>query len=177
MKIISISRGKRVIVDDEDYDRLISMGPWFATAVVHGSGGPYAVRKTSRKKHPAGKQKTELMHRIIMRAKKGEMIDHINGNGLDNRKVNLRFCTASTNQMNRKSVRGSTSKFKGVCWNKKANKWQSQIKLNGVVMFVGLYEREFMAARAYDRAAREHHGKFARLNFPDQKKRKTTEHV
>ena len=92
-------------------------------------------------------------------------IDHINHNGLDNRRCNLRVATHSENMRNRKPQLGTSSKFKGVCWMKKVNKWQVSIRYNKVKLHLGLYSNEIKAAKAYDGVAKELHGEFARLNF------------
>ena len=105
------------------------------------------------------------MHRFILNAPKGQYVDHRDRNGLNNQKRNLRFCTQSQNMMNLKSSTG-TSKYKGVSWNIKYKRWQSHIRLNYKLKNLGSYNSEIEAALAYDHAARELFGEFARLNFP-----------
>jgi hypothetical protein len=111
-----------------------------------------------------------LMHRAVMNAKKGELVDHKDGNGLNNQKSNLRLCTNRQNLANSQKARGK-SRFKGVYWNTARGKWQAQIGAgfrNGklAVEYLGRFENEEEAARAYDRRAFELHGEFAVLNFP-----------
>lgn len=93
-------------------------------------------------------------------------IDHINRNGLDNRKANLRPATALQNSWNMKKFRRKCgSRYKGVTWNKRQNKWVAQVQANGKVKFVGYFDDERQAGKAYDAAARKYHGEFAALNF------------
>jgi hypothetical protein len=93
-------------------------------------------------------------------------IDHVNGNGLDNRRENLRRCSTSEQARNRPKQLNARSRFKGVWWSKTAEKWQSSIMLSGKSVHLGIFDEEVSAAVAYDRAAREHFGEFARTNFP-----------
>lgn len=97
----------------------------------------------------------------------GMEIDHINGDGSDNRLCNLRLATRSENCMNRGSQKNKSSVFRGVNWHKKQSKWIACIKPHGhTSIHLGTFETEEDAARAYDEAARKHYGEFARLNFP-----------
>jgi hypothetical protein len=107
------------------------------------------------------------IHRIILGLSKGDdlQVDHINRNGLDNRRENLRVCTHQQNQMNRPS-RGGSSSYKGVDWRTSHNKWRASIKLNQKKKFLGHFQTELEAAQAYDAAAIILHGEFALLNFP-----------
>ena len=102
---------------------------------------------------------------LLLRWLKPTMVDHINGNGLDNRKENLRFCTNGQNIAWGKKRKGA-SKFKGVSWYTNRKIWVSKLKSNGVNYFLGYFEKENDAAKAYDIAAMKYHGEFARLNFP-----------
>ncbi len=104
-----------------------------------------------------------LLHRLIMDAEPGTLVDHENRNGLDNRKQNLRKATDSENGAN--SVRkGDSSKYKGVELFRNG-KWRARIKVHRKEIHLGYFHDEEEAARAYDRAAREHFGEFARTNF------------
>lgn len=117
------------LVDDEYFEN-VDKYPWN----VHKgkSGILYAIS------HPHI-NRVIYMHRLIMDAKEGQIIDHINRNGLDNRKENLRFCDYSLNAMNSKSPSDNTSGVKGVYWNKQRNKWQAQIVVNGKCIPLGRF--------------------------------------
>ncbi len=104
---------------------------------------------------------------IIGKPPKGGLTDHINGNSLDNQKTNLRTCTHAENMRNRRSDQGSRSHYKGVCWHNQNNKWVVRIAVNRKQIYLGCFISELDAAKAYDAAARAHHGEFARLNFPE----------
>ena len=164
MKKIELTQGKFAIVDDADFEWL-NQWEW---SVKKTAGLFYAVRAT----HKGGQ--THYMHRQIMGLKKGDgkQIDHINRTGIDNRRSNLRLCDYSTNRQNSIKRRGSTSKYKGVHWYKPIKKWKSTITINKKLVFLGHYKTEEDAARVYDKKARELFGEFARLNFPEESKKK-----
>lgn len=124
----------------------------------------YAVRNVVTDAHHS---KCLRMHREIMKAEPGVLIDHRNVNPLDNRIANLRPATFAQNTHNRKKVRRKTSsRFIGVSLNKKYNLFRVGIRHLGKNIYVGRFADEIDAARAYDRAAIKYHGEFARLNFP-----------
>lgn len=110
------------------------------------------------------------LHSYIMNSKKGEIVDHINGDFLDNRKSNLRICTRQENSLNRRKPKNNTSGYKGV--NKAGHNglWSAGITVNKTGYRIGLYGSLIEAAEAYDVAALHYHGKFARLNFPEKLK-------
>jgi hypothetical protein len=106
------------------------------------------------------------MHRMVVNAPKGLFVDHINHNGLDNRKANLRICTNLQNLRNKRPKTGCTSEYKGVHWCKGRNKFRANIYLNKKAIHLGYFHDEIAAAKAYDEKARELFGEFAYLNFP-----------
>ena len=112
--------------------------------------------------------KTVYMHRLIMGAQPGQEVDHEDHDGLDNRRQKLRLATSCQNNANKGLPCTNTSGYKGVSWDKQAGKWRASIKSQGKKRVLGLYDDPVVAARVYDAAARELHGVFARVNFPDE---------
>jgi len=157
---IPLTQGKVAFIDDEDYE-LVSQYKWCA---VKDGNTYYAATNTSRKNPP---RKHIKMHRLILGAKKGQLIDHVNFNGLDNRKENIRFATIGENNHRQTNSRGK-SKYFGVCWNKQNNKWVSRIRYNGERLYLGYFSNEVEAAKAYDSSAKNLFGVFARCNFDEQ---------
>lgn len=128
---------------------------------------PYAVRYEYLSQN---KVKTISMHREIMNFPKGRLIDHENGNTLDNRIDNLRAATREENAHNKGKTRTKTSsKYIGVYYDKNKNRWIVRIMSKYRKIYVGTFKDEIAAARAHDIAARKYHGEFARLNFPETK--------
>lgn len=107
-----------------------------------------------------------LMHRVILGAADGDVVDHVNGNGLDNRRCNIRICSSGQNSQNSKAHRDSLSGFKGITWDKWKQGWKARISCDKRTVVLGLFPTAAEAAHAYDEAARRLHGEFARLNFP-----------
>jgi len=104
------------------------------------------------------------MHRFLMQPPPGMQIDHINGDGLDNRRCNLRLATNTQNRRNGKAHSDGTSRFKGVCWDKFRGRWRADITFENRSIHLGRFHSETDAAIAYDAAARDLFGEFARLN-------------
>ena len=159
MREIQLSQGQVAIVDDEDFESLNAFN-WCADWSA-GTESFYAVRSVSI---GGGKQTTIRMHRLITGAPKGMHVDHINKATLDNRRANLRVCTNSENLRNRGKQADNTSGFKGVVWHKASGKWHARIGLNGKLKHIGYFDNILDAAAAYDKAAAELHGDYARHN-------------
>lgn len=161
MKKIFLQKNFLTVVDDDQYDKLDSHR-W------HRTCDGYAARSTSKLN---GKTKCVLMHREIMSSKYGEIksqIDHINGDKLDNRLENLRFCTSSNNNMNKFKQSNNKSGFKGVHYNKIVGKYNAKIQIDHISIDLGYFCQPEDAALAYDFAARLVHKEFANVNFPSR---------
>lgn len=159
MKYIKLTKGQRMKVDDEDYD-LLNQWDWQAAFDSHTETF-YAIR--TDRSNPK-KRRTIRVHRFIMNTPKGMYTDHKDGDTLNNQKSNLRICTNSQNQMNKGSNFNSTSKFKGVSWNKDHNKWSVEIGFKKKNYYLGTFESEKEAAKIYNQKAKELCREFARLN-------------
>ena len=109
------------------------------------------------------------MHREVIDIPKNMVCDHINGVKLDNRKANLRPATVSQNLFNcsKRRPAESCSKYKGLEWDRIQRKWKARIQVNRRKIYLGSFTEEIDAAKAYDTAAKKHHGVFASLNFPE----------
>jgi len=141
MKKIPLTKGKYALVDDEDYEELNKYN-WYAfRSKLEDSY--YAARRILLND---GRSRTIFMHRIIVGVHKGKETDHVNGNGLDNQRANLRLVTGSQNQQNRKIGKNNTSGYKGVTWNKKDKLWRAVIKINGIEKYLGGYKNKLEAA-------------------------------
>lgn len=159
MKEIAITRGFKVQVDDRDY-------PWLIQHAWHTLKGsrnrtPYAKRTVGTKK--TGRTSL-MMHNAIMRPPLGLQVDHIDCNGLNNQRSNLRLCTVAQNQANSAPYRNGRSIYKGVDWRHDRKKWRATICVNGKRSYLGVFKTEEEAAHVYDKAAVELFGEFARIN-------------
>ena len=156
---VPLSRGLAALVDDADFAGVVAMGKWCADP----SGQTFYARKgiyipETRKIKPL------LMHNVITGWPR---VDHINGNGLDNRRANLRPATHAENMANKRLYRNNTSGFKGVQRNRgRGRPWAASIRSASRTRRLGNYDTPEEAARAYDAAAAVTFGEFARLNFP-----------
>lgn len=160
-KEIQLTQGKIALVDDDIYP-YISQWKWIAHKRKNTW---YAVRNAPRP--PGGV--LILMHRQIVQPQNGMDVDHINGDGLDNRAENLRECTHSQNIQNSKLRSDNESGYKGVHWDNVKRKWRAGIReKNGKYIHLGYHDDPCEAGRAYDFAAKKLHGTFARLNFPNE---------
>lgn len=154
MKEIPLSQDKVALVDDDDYE-LVSSFKWSLMTTPHNS---YAYRKED--------QRTIYLHRYIMNVTEAEEVDHIDKNGLNDQRHNMRVATRTENARYRVVPQTENgSGYRGVRLH--GSRWQAKIQIApGVRISLGTFETPEEAARAYDAAAKEHHGEFAVLNFP-----------
>lgn len=156
-RLVPLTQGKHAIVDSSDFDLVSGLTWQYST---HG----YAVH--SYHDRQTKKRKSISMHRLILGVSDRSIhIDHISGNGLDNRRSNLRTCTHTENHFNRHRPYGK-SRFLGVSFSDKEDRWTASLKAYLRQYWLGYYETEEDAARAYDSAAKYYQGRFASLNFP-----------
>ena len=157
MKEIILTKGYVALVDDCDYEK-VAIHSWYAATTTYRADGTpriYAAKGTN----PC------YMHRFILQAAKLTMVDHIDGNTLNNQRANLRLCTNAENSRNSKGTKGTTSKYKGVHFRRAGQDWLAQITCNYKNIYIGIYKTEVLAAKAYDQKAKELFGAFARCNF------------
>ena len=156
--------GKQTVLYDAEDAHLIEPYIW---SVARGGNTLYVKRNGNWRKRESG----TLMHRDIMKPNKDMVIDHINHNGLDNRRINLRICTKAQNECNRPAQKKNPTGFKGVSDARaysSINPYMAKIAKRGKQYYLGYYATPEEAARAYDAKAKELHGEFAYLNFPDE---------
>lgn len=153
MKEIKLTKGYSTLVDDEDFESL-SKHRWHA---IEKDTGVYAAN-----------EKKTYMHRFLLSVSDSKVrVDHRDGNGLNNRRYNLRIATHAQNGRNQKKHKDNQSGYKGVNWESKA--WRARIVVNRKSIHLGRYTNALEAAKAYDVAAVKYHGEFASLNFPQEK--------
>ena len=156
MKEIQLTQGKVALVDDEDYEYL-NQFKWHI--YKQNRNNFYARTVIYQNKKRIG----IVMHRLLLKCE-GKIIDHISGDGLDNRRSNIRCCTKSENPINRRININNNSGYKGVSWFKVVKKWRAQIQYKKIVYHLGTYDNRIDAAKAYNKAAIKFHGEFAKLN-------------
>ena len=154
---VTLSNGGTALVDAADYPLVIAY-KWRAFNTKSTSYAGYVLYRP---------QRVIFMHRLILSAPKSMDVDHRNSNGLDNRRCNIRLCTVSENIRNSRKLQNATSRFKGVYFDKATGKYKATITVKDRVkqIFLGRFNSEDDAARAYDESARKYFGEFARLNF------------
>ena len=153
---IPLTQGKFACVDPQDYPALARY-KW--CAAKQGNSW-YAVRTDGRRQL--------RMHRVIMNAPPGMVVDHIDHDGLNNVRRKLRVCTPQQNARNQRPQQGGSSQYIGVCWLRQEQKWWARIQDNGRQRSLGLFDSEREAAKVRDAAAIAQHGEFASLNFPQR---------
>jgi len=157
-KQIELTKGNVALVDDEDYQRLSRWSWW---VVPSGSRHKLYAQRWDNTVKP---RRAVWMHRVVCNAPPGTQVDHINMNGLDNRRENLRVCTQGQNQANRGPQQNNKSGYKGVCPISRRGYWQASIRHNRKSIYLGEFSSKKDAAQTYNKAALELFGEFAYLN-------------
>lgn len=156
-KVVGLTKGYETLVDDEDFDLVNSM-PWYASIYKNGV---YAAR--NRPMVNGIRNGQMFMHTFLTG---WALVDHIDRNGLNNQRSNLREATQTQNHTNSRKRSDKSSTYKGVYWNFRNRKWIADIRVNGKTTYLGSFVNPIDAALAYDEAARRIHKEFARVNFP-----------
>ena len=146
MKKILLAKEKYALVDDSDYGYL-NQYRWH----IH-------------EKRYLRSSSGILMHRLIINTPEGMDTDHIDGNGLNNQRNNLRICKKFQNQANRGISKNNLSGYKGVYWHKDSKKWRAKLMFDYKNIYLGLFKNKINAALAYNQAAKKYFGEFAKLN-------------
>lgn len=149
MKALWTSDGHRVLLDDSDYD-LVSSVVWRSHSMPN------------RNTVYARNLSVGYMHRLLSGARAHEFVDHIDGNGLNNQRANMRLATRSQNEWNKGRYKNNTSGYKGVSWHKQREAWRASIYVHSKQKHLGLFDTPEEASEAYAEAANKYHGEFAR---------------
>lgn len=155
---IPLGHGRETVVDADFFEASAKHHSWHLRK-CRWRDGAYAMTRIEGR--------TVLMHRLIMNAPRGDrrvVVDHINRDGLDNRRENLRICTVAENMRNTRARFASTSPYKGVYWHAGDEKWAAEIQVDGKKVHLGKYNDERAAAVIHNLAAAVYHGEFANLN-------------
>jgi hypothetical protein len=163
MKTIPLTRGKVAIVNNADF-KWLAKKKWRAIRPT-----PTGIERWYAVRTEGSRGQTLYMHKAIV-ARMGlppqKLCDHRDGDGLNNRRSNLRPCSPAQNVQNKRKQTGLSSRFKGVYWHKRDQKWMARLGHNGTTRFLGYFENEKDAAKAYDQSAIKTFGPFAKVNLP-----------
>ena len=152
---IPLTKGNEAVIDASDLP-LVKDFNWCTN--VGASRSIYAARADCS----SGKQRIVYLHRVLMGDPDGMVVDHIDGNGLNNRRSNLRLATRAENNRNQRLSRANSTGIKGVSWNEQAGRWRAMIGLGGKLKFLGNFDSQEAARAAYKTASEKNHGEFGR---------------
>lgn len=156
MKLIPLTKGMTALASDEDFNEVSSF-KWHA---VQTKGTWYARRSIKGEK--ANRPKKVYLHRQLLKASPGDQVDHANGNGLDNRRENIRIASSAQNMQNRPVQRNNVSGLKGVHYRKDRGTYRARIVVDGREINLGTYKSPQDASRAYEKASAQYFGQFHR---------------
>jgi hypothetical protein len=160
---VPLTKGYTAVVDTADL-HIVGEWQWSASVRCTKAGEVMCVYAQRRVTLPDGKSKLVSLHREILNPGDGLDVDHIDCDGLNNRRSNLRVATRAQNTMNRRLLPTNTSGFRGVCFDKRKNRWTARIKLHGKVHWLGSFKSKEKAAEIYALAAERLHKEFRRLS-------------
>lgn len=153
--------GTIIMVDKSDYD-FINQFKWWSQKDKRINRTSVYTQVTTGKNENRKYVRFLLHHLLLGKPPEGMVVDHINGNPLDNRRNNLRICSSSQNNMNRKISIRNKSGYKGVSWSQSTNKWKAKITVNKKCLTIGYFENKIEAKKAYDEAGKKYFGEFFR---------------
>ena len=156
MKKIKLTQGKFALIDDRDFEELNKF-KWYAKRIGYIF---YAFRNSEKIN---GKKKTIAMHAVLAGTSKGNVTDHIDGNGLNNQRDNLRVCSQSQNRMNVNKTKSNNSGYKGVSWHETRKKWRAFIYYGGIQIYLGSFKTKIEAFKIYCVASKKYHKEFSNL--------------
>jgi hypothetical protein len=164
-RLLTLTNQRVAVIDAVDAERILALGlSWYAFRVRRSW---YAAAEMGA----TGNRRRVYLHRLIMDAPIGIEVDHRDGDGLNCRRSNLRLCSHAQNLANQRLSSANKSGYRGVSWDMRDRRWRVAIKKHQVVTTLGGFKDPISAALAYDKAAREMFGEFARLNFPNEGER------
>lgn len=158
---VPLTQGYEAVIDAADV-HLVEMQSWYALVVRRPDGSIRTVYAARKQRVSDGYKINVRMHRVIAGTPDGMETDHIDGNGLNNRRENLRHATVAQNRKNQRILQANKSGIKGVYWNKRRQKWLAQIRVDGRRIYLGQFASSDFAAKAYATASANLHGEFGR---------------